>query len=115
MLPLCISSASRLYSVIELDAVDRRGQLAGLAHGHEARVEARGERAAEDEAARLDADDGVDVLADEALGDPVEHDVQRARAGEERRDVLEDDPGPGEVGHVADERAAVARSSTPAA
>ena len=90
----------------ELDPIDRGGQLPRLSHRDEARVEARGERAAEDEAARLDADDRVDVLADEALGDPVEHDVQRARAREQRRDVLEDDARLREVRHVANERAA---------
>ena len=80
----------------------RGGELARLARGDEARVEARRERAAEDEAARLDADDDVDVLADEALGERVEHDVERARAREQRRDVLEEDPRLGEIGDVAD-------------
>ena len=74
------------------DAVGLRRELAGLARRDEAGVEPRREGAAEDEAARLDADDRVDVLADEALGERVEHDVQRPRVGEQRRDVLEQDP-----------------------
>src|SRR5579875_1698773 len=39
------------------------GELAGLADGDEAGVEAVGERGAEDEAAGFDAEDEVDVLA----------------------------------------------------
>src|SRR5205085_6075063 len=91
----------------DLDAVDGRGELAWLADRNEARVEARREGAAEDESAGLDAHDRVDVLADEALGESVEDDVERARAGEERRDVAEEDPRRREVGDVADERPAV--------
>ena len=84
------------------DLVALGRQLPGLSRGDEARVEPRGERAAEDEAAGLDADDDVDVLADEALGDRVEDDVERPRVGEERRDVLEEDPRGREVRDVAD-------------
>ena len=88
---------------LHADAVALGRQLARLARRDEARVEARCQRAAEDEAARLDADDGVDVLADVPLRDRVEHDVKRTRIGEQRGDVLEQDPGGGEVGDVADE------------
>jgi hypothetical protein len=84
------------------DLVARGGQLSRLARGDEARVEARREGAAEDEAACLDADDDVDVLTDEALGDRVEDDVKRARLREQRRDVLEQDPLARKVGDVTD-------------
>src|SRR5262249_47706843 len=84
-------------AVLELvgHAVGLVRELAGLAHRDEARVQPRRERAAEDEAARLDAHDDVDVLADEALGEQIERDVEGARIREERRDVLEEDPGLG--------------------
>ena len=54
-------------AVLELvrDSIGRAGQLAGLAHRDEARVERAREGAAEDEAARLDAHHRVDALADE--------------------------------------------------
>ena len=53
-------------------------------------------------------DHGVDVLADEALGDEIERHVERARIGEERRDVLEEDARLGEIRHVAEVRPEVA-------
>ena len=52
-------------------------------------------------------DDGVDVLADEALGQRVDDDVKSLGIGEERRDVLEENPRLREIGHVANERAHV--------
>jgi len=54
-----------------------------------ARVETCRQRATEDESARFDADHSVDVPSDEALGEPIEDDVKRARIGQERRDVFE--------------------------
>ena len=100
-----LESLATLYSVANSTRSTAAGSLPGFRTGNEAGVEARGEGAAEDESARLDAHDRVDVLADEALGDPVEHDVEGPRAREQRGDVLEDDAGLRKVGHVANERA----------
>ncbi len=67
MASLWIWSESVPYSRSYLMVSGFGGELAGLAHGDEAGVQAIGERGAEDEAAGLDAEDEIDVLADVVL------------------------------------------------
>jgi hypothetical protein len=78
-------------------------QLARLAHRHEARVEEVRDRRRGDEAPGLDAQDPVDVAVPEGIGEAVDRGAEGRGVGEERRDVLEDDPGLREVGDVADQ------------
>ena len=78
------------------------GQLARLSGGHEAAAEPVGECAAEDEAARLRAEDDVRLPGPRQLGEPVDRLAEVDGVGDERHQVLEDDPGLGEVRHVAD-------------
>jgi hypothetical protein len=42
-----------------------------------------------------------DALPDEGLGQQIERELQGQRIAEQRRDVLEDDPGLGEVDNGA--------------
>ena len=67
------------------------GQLARLAHRHEADAEPLGQRRAEDEAARLDADDELGLVRRDALGEQIGHEAERRPVAEQRRDVLEED------------------------
>src|SRR5919107_3420031 len=83
--------------------LDLVGQLAGLTDGDEAGPEVVGDRRGEDEPARLDADDLVDVAAAEVDDGLVDHRREADLVGQQRGDVLEDDPRFGEVGHVADQ------------
>src|SRR5215204_4536794 len=83
--------------------LDLVGQLAGLADGEEAGPEVVGHRGGQDEAAGLDADDLVDVAPAEVDHRLVDHRGEGDLVGQQRGDVLEDDPRLGEVGHVADE------------
>ena len=96
-----------LEVVLDADHVGR--QLAKLAHGHEANTELVRDRRAEDEAARLHADDDVDVALPHPLHEPVDGRLERLAVLEERRDVLEQDARLGEVGDVADARREVLR------
>src|SRR5581483_1956901 len=87
--------------------------------GHEPGPEPVGHRSGDDEPPGLDADDLADAPADEAVGDGVDDEGEALRVGEERRDVLEDDPRLGEVGDVPDEifetrRVTLHTSSVPA-
>jgi hypothetical protein len=54
----------RVGAVFEIvgDAGDWRGELARLAHGDEAGIEAVGQSGAEDESARLNAEDEIDLV-----------------------------------------------------
>src|SRR5918997_1344735 len=83
--------------------LDLVGQLAGLADGDEAGSEVVGDRGGEDEAAGLDPDHLVDVAAAEVDDRLVDHRGEADLVGQQRGDVLEDDPFLGEVGHVTDE------------
>ena len=47
------------------------------------------------------------VAISDSLGEQIQRDVERARIGEQRGDVLEEDPRLGKVGHVAQVRAEV--------
>ena len=98
-----ISSESVAVLQVVADAGGWRGELLGLAHGDEAGVEAVGQRGAEDEAARLDAEDQVDLLADVVLRQRVDELREAGLVLQQRGDVVEEDAGLGEVGHGADE------------
>src|SRR5262249_32232871 len=76
------------------------GKLPELARRHQRHAPGERESDAEQEPARLDGDHGLGPL------DPIGHGANRlshgARLAQERRDVLEDDSGAGEVGNVSD-------------
>src|SRR5215218_10557532 len=82
--------------------LDLVGQLARLADGHEAGPEVVGDRRGQDEPAGLDADHLVDVAAAEVDHRLVDDRGEGDLVGQQRGDVLEDDPRLGEVGDVAD-------------
>ena len=94
----------RVEAVLELVlGADRvPGQLAGLPRGHEAAAEPVRQRAAEDEAARLCAEDHVGLQRLGVGREPIDRVAERLLVGEERHDVLEDDPRLREVGDVPD-------------
>ena len=101
----CSSSASKPYSSAYFALTVRHGSLPGLRAGDEAAAEPAGERAAGDEAARLGAEHEVGLAR---LG-PRRRGRRPSRAsasavGEQRHDVLEDDPRLREVRDVADHR-----------
>src|SRR5215217_3176078 len=83
--------------------LDLVGQLAGLADGEEAGPEVVGDRGGQDEPAGLDADHLVDVAAAEVDHRLVDDRGEGDLVGQQRGDVLEDDPRLGEVGDVADQ------------
>src|SRR5919206_1647525 len=85
------------------DFVGAVREFARLAHGDEAGVQASRERAAENEAARFDSDDRVDLFADEAVSNGVEDDVEAFGVREKWGDVAEEDAGGREIRDVADE------------
>ena len=104
--------------VVHLDLVDavfqRIGdahalvrQLALLADRHEAGRDLMRHRAAEDEAARLDAGDLVDLHAGPGLHQFVDRAAERARVAQQRGDVAEHDARLGIVGDRADRGAQV--------
>ena len=97
------SVAAVLQLVLLAD--DRPRQLAGLAHRDEGGAEAIRHRSGEDEAARLDADDPVDVVGREALGQFVDRPAEAVGVAEQRRDVAEGDSRLGVVRDVAHEGA----------
>src|SRR5215217_3469207 len=82
--------------------LDLVGQLAGLADGHEAGPEVVGDRRGQDEPAGLDPDHLVDVAPAEMDDRLVDHRREGDLVGQQRGDVLEDDPRLGEVRDVAD-------------
>ena len=90
-----------------LDGVPR--QLARLARRHEAAVEPIGERTAEDEASRLGAENDVWPKRTRELLEPVDRLAEIGRVGDERHQILEDDPGLREIRDVADAVAQVER------
>src|SRR5262249_58446630 len=83
------------------------GQLALLADRHEAGRYLVRDRAAEDEAARLDAGDLVDLASRPGLHQLVDRAAEGARIAQQRRDVAEHDPGLGIVRDSADRSAQV--------
>ena len=96
-----------LELVGRLDRLPR--QLARLAGRHEAAAEPVGEGAAEDEAARLGAEDHVGLERPRERLEPVDRLPEVDGVGDERHQVLEDDPRLGEVRDVADAVAQVER------
>src|SRR5207244_11508578 len=68
-------------------------ELAGLAHGHQTGAQAVGHGRGDDEPARLDGDDLVDVTAGDVVGDGVDSEPEGIDGPEQRRQVLEDDAG----------------------
>lgn len=85
-----------------VDAVDGAWEFAGFSDGDETGRESLGDGDAEDEAAAFGTDDEVDSLASVWVGHEFDGECERSGIGEQRREVLEDDAGLGEVGHVAD-------------
>src|SRR5437660_3761044 len=83
--------------------LDLPRQLPDLADGHEAGPEPVGDGGGDDEPPGLDADDLGDAETLEAADDRIDHEREALRVGQEGRDVLEDDPGLGEVGDVPDQ------------
>jgi hypothetical protein len=77
-------------------------QLARLAGGHEPDTELARQRSAEDESPRLGGDDQVDPEGACVFGQQPDRVIECSRIEQERRDVLEDDARPREVGYVAD-------------
>ena len=94
-----------LQGVLGPDGED--GQLPRACGGHESTSEPVCDRRPEDEPARLGADDDVDLPRLGPLGHLVDRLVQGLGVRQEGHDVLEDDPGTGEVRDVADLRAEV--------
>src|SRR6185312_3576747 len=72
---------------VVVDAGGGGGELSGLAHRNESGVEAVGQGGAEDEAARFDAEDEVDVLADVVLRESVDELGEAGLVLQERSDV----------------------------
>ena len=83
------------------------GELAGLAHRHEARPEREGDRWGEDEAARLHADHDVDAgrpgLVEPGGGERGHDRRQPVGVREDGGDVLEHHPRLGVIGDVEDQ------------
>ena len=82
---------------------DRLGrELAQLANRDEPCPDLVGHRRAEDEPARLHADDEVDLLALVGLEHEIDRLPIRSAILQQGRDVVEEDAGLGKVGHLAD-------------
>ena len=78
------------------------GELALLADRHEAAGELVGDRAAEDEAPRLDACDLNDAPTRVGVHQRIHRPAERARVAEQRGDVAKQDARLGVVGNRAD-------------
>jgi len=85
------------------DAAGFARKLLGFADGDEAGGESLCNGGAEDESTRLGSDDDVHALAAIRVGHEFDGERKARRVGEERREVLKDDSGLGEVRDVADE------------
>src|SRR2546428_11245707 len=94
--------AAILELVLHLDGLAR--ELAELANGNESRVQLMGERAADDEASRLDSDHHVDSLVLVPAYERVDDVPKRRTVLQERGDVLKEDSLGREVLDVADFR-----------
>src|SRR5262249_27698250 len=95
------------YALAVLERVrradDGRGELSLLADRHETLAVPERERRGEDEAARLDAGDGVDVLPWRQGDERAQRiDDRLEMVAQERRDIAEQDARAGKVRNVAD-------------
>src|SRR5438477_2888347 len=92
-------------SILELIVLAHRlpGQFAGFPDGHEAGAEAEGDSATRDEAASLDRRHDVWRAIDPVTADLLHHGLENLLVGQQRRDVLEDDPRLRKIGDVADQ------------
>src|SRR6267378_4139463 len=99
----------RALAVLErvLDPIRLVRQLPELADWREPDLQAIRESGPEDEAPRLDGQDAVESAPPQPLLQRAEDGLQRFRVAQDRRDVLEEDPGLGKIRNVADERARV--------
>ncbi len=89
-----------LERVRRLDRLAR--ELAGLARRDEARAERIRERRAEDEPARLGTEDELRLARSRPVGELPDRLREVLRVGDQRHEVLEDDPLAREVRDVAD-------------
>lgn len=85
-----------------LDAFDRGGELLRLAHRNEAGPDSVGESGSEEKSACFDTDDLIDIGSGIAGFQGVEDTAKSLRILEEGGDVVEIDPGLGEVEDLAD-------------
>src|SRR5437764_961090 len=81
---------------------DARGELALLADRHEAAAEHMSYGAAEDEAARLDAGDKIDIALEKRPGELIDRRAKGMQIGKKRGDVAEQDAGLRIVGNGSD-------------
>ena len=89
---------------IVCDARDGRGEFSGLSDGNKTCIETVGEGGAEDEAARFNAEDEIDLVLDVMCGEHVNELGEAGLVFEDRGDVVEEDAGLGEVRDGAHER-----------
>jgi hypothetical protein len=82
------------------------GQLALLAHRHEAGAEAQGQARADQEAAGLKADDDIGLLAavgfEEVQLQTAQEGLVEGRVGEDGEDILEENAGRREIGELTE-------------
>src|SRR5438128_3439513 len=90
-----------LQIILDLEDVGR--QLAGSPDRHEAGVELKRQRSAQDKPARLDADDLGHVAVPVERGEVSDDAAERPAVLEQRRDVIEQDPGFGEIRNLTNE------------
>ena len=93
----------RVLAVLEVvGLLDRlRRQLPRLADRNESSADALRHRGAEDEAAALDADHGVDALPGIRHRQQIDRRLEAGRIAQQRRDVVEEDAGLRKVRNVA--------------
>ena len=96
------SSASLPYSSSYDSEMVVKGSLPGLRAQTKPAFKRVGEGGAQDEAARLGAQDDVDVAADRPLGHAVDGGAQALRVLQQRHDVAKEDAGLGKVGDRSD-------------
>src|SRR6266853_1367802 len=92
-------------AVFELifDALRRRGELPGLAHGDESGAQRIGHGGGEDKAAGLDADHGVDRLSLGIRTQAVDDAAQPLSVLQQRGDVVKQNARLGKIRHFADQ------------
>src|SRR6185503_8341099 len=83
----------RILAVLEAVGllVRRAGQLAGLAHRHEAAAERGGDGGAENEAPALDADHLIDVLTHVRRGEGIDRVLKSLAVAQQGGDVVKED------------------------